>query len=95
MNPAQNLLHLGLGLAMVAAGTRNGGVARIAAPTAAAALGMLGLLGLTLSGPTGNPLALNGWANLLHLGLAGWGAAATLRDTDRGARADTTAMRHP
>lgn len=94
VNPAQNLLHLVLGLAMVAGGVAGSGVARLSAATAAAALGMLGLVGMVLTGPSGNPLALNGWANLLHLGLAGWGATATLLDTDRADRTDTTAVRH-
>lgn len=95
VNPAQNLLHLVLGLAMVVGGVGSPRVARISAAAAAAGLGMLGLVGLALVGPTGNPLALNGWGNLLHLGLAGWGATATLRHTDRSSRTDTTAVRHP
>ena len=79
INPAQNLLHLLLGLAMVAGGAASPVVARYAAASAAAALAMLGLVGIVLAGPGSNPLALDTWGNLMHLGLAGWGVAATLR----------------
>lgn len=95
VNPAQNLLHGALGLFMVfgAAGTST--LARSTALVASAALATLGLVGLALVGPPGNPLALDAWGNALHLGLAGWGAVATLRQSARSPRVDTTAMRHP
>lgn len=95
VNPAQNLLHLGLGLALVAGGAGTPRTSRVTTAAAAAALGMLGLVGLALAGSPADPLALNGWGNLLHLGLAAWGATATLRGTPRrAAPTDTTAARH-
>lgn len=86
VNPAQNLVHTAIGLLMVggAAGSRTS--ARTTMLIASAALGTLGLVGLVLSSPPGNPLAINGWGNLLHLGLAGWGTMALVRDQDRASR---------
>lgn len=82
VNPAQNVLHLVLGLSMVLGAARSTTTARTSAAVASAALGMLGLVGLALAGPLGNPLALDVWGNALHLCLAAWGTAATLRHTD-------------
>lgn len=82
VNPAQNVLHLGLGLSMVVAAAGSWSVARTWALVASSALGMLGLLGLALTGPGGNPLALNGWGNLLHLGLAVWGTLVVVHHRD-------------
>lgn len=86
INPAQNLLHLALGLAMVAGAAGSPQVARVAAAAGAAALAMLGVVGFALAGPTSNALALDTWGNILHLGLAGWSATATLRDAGRAPR---------
>ncbi len=83
VNPAQNLLHLALGLWMVVGAAASPSAARSSALTSTGVLGTLGLVGLALTGPAGSPLALNGWGNGLHLGLAVWGAMATLR-TDHG-----------
>lgn len=90
VNPAQNLLHLALGLWMVVGAAASPSAARSTALTAAAVLGTLGVVGLALTGPAGSPLALNGWGNGLHLGLAVWGAMATLR-TDHGSPTMETA----
>jgi len=78
VNPAQNLVHLALGLTMVLGAAGAPRTAATTALVATVALGTLGLVGLLLAGPSGNPLALDGWNNALHLGLAGWGALATL-----------------
>lgn len=86
VNPAQNLLHLALGVWMVVGAAATASTARSAALTATATLGTLGIVGLALTGPDGNPLALNAWDNGLHLVLAFWGITATLR-TDHAARA--------
>lgn len=79
VNPAQNLVHLALGLWLVIGAAGTASAARSSALTATATLGTLGVVGLALAGPGGNPLALNAWSNGLHLGLALWGIAATLR----------------
>lgn len=90
VNSAQNLLHLALGLWMVIGAAATPSTARSAALTATAVLGTLGVVGLALAGPDGNPLALNAWSNGLHLVLALWGVAATLR-TDHTTQAMETA----
>lgn len=78
ITPAQNLLHLVMGLAMVIGTARNAQAARTTTLVASAALGMLGLVGLIPAGP-GTPLALDTWGSLLHLVLAAWGAGAIIR----------------
>lgn len=83
VNPAQNLLHLALGLWMVIGAAASPSAARSTALTSTAVLGTLGLVGLALTGPAASPLALNAWGNGLHLGLAVWGAMATLRTDQR------------
>jgi hypothetical protein len=83
VNPAQNLVHIVLGLLMVGGAAGSHVSARTTMLIASAALGTLGLVGLALNSPTGNPLAINGWGNLLHLGLAGWGTMVLIRDHDR------------
>lgn len=96
VNPAQNVLHLVIGLVMVAGAAASDAAARTTALVASAALGTLGLVGLAMMGPAGNALALDAWSTVAHLGLAAWGTTATLRDTGhRGAPADSTAVRHP
>ncbi len=79
VNPAQNLVHLALGLWMVIGAAATPDTARSATLTATATLATLGVVGLALVGPGGNPLALNAWGNGLHLVLAVWGITATLR----------------
>lgn len=79
VNPAQNLLHLALGLWMVTGAAASTGAARSSALTSTAVLGTLGLVGLVLTSPASSPLALNGWGTGLHLGLAAWGAMTRLR----------------
>lgn len=79
VNPAQNMVHLTLGLVMVLGAAGSDTAARTTTLVATATLGTLGLVGLVMAGPAGNALALDGWNNALHLGLAAWGAVATLR----------------
>lgn len=57
------------------------------------AIGALGLF-MVFGAAGTTTLALDTWGNTLHLGLAGWGAVATLRQSARSPRVDTTAMRH-
>jgi hypothetical protein len=83
VNPAQNLVHIAIGLLMIGGAAGSHASARTTMLVASAALGTLGLVGLVLNSPTGNPLAINGWGNLLHLGLAGWGTMVLIRDHDR------------
>lgn len=83
VNPAQNLVHIVLGLLMIGGAAGSHTSARTTMLIVSAALGTLGLVGLVLSGPTGSPLAINSWGNLLHLGLAGWGTMVLIRDHDR------------
>lgn len=83
VNPAQNLVHVALGLLMIGGAAGSHTAARTTMLIASAALGTLGLVGLVLIGPAGNPLAVNAWGNLLHLGLAGWGTMVLVRDHDR------------
>lgn len=89
VNPAQNLLHLLLGLLLTVGAAGSDNAARTTALVTSAALGMLGLLGLALDRPAGNPLALNGWGNALHLGLAVWGATVTMRQPQPGTTMET------
>lgn len=95
VNPAQNVLHLLLGLAMVLGAAGALGTPRTVALVATSVLGTLGVVGLVLAGPPGNALGLDLWGNALHLVLAGWGAAATLRSASVTARPVDPSPRHP
>lgn len=97
VSPAQNLVHLALGLALVVGAARSPRAARTTALVVTTALATLGLVGLALTdtaGPT-TPLALGPVATALHLGLAACGAAVTLRRPRRAPPMETTAVRHP
>jgi hypothetical protein len=85
VNPAQNLAHIAIGLLMIGGAAGSQTSARTTMLVVSAALGTLGVVGLMLTSPAGNPLAVNGWGNLLHLGLAGWGTMALVRGQDRAA----------
>ena len=81
VNPAQNIVHVQIGMVLVLAATSSTSAARTATLLAAAALGVIGLFGLALVRTTGDPLGLNGWSNALHLGLSAWASMAALRST--------------
>ncbi len=79
VNPALNLLHAAVGTVVVGGAAASPRAAHTTTMLAAAALGVLGLLGLALSRMDANPLALNTWDNLLHLALSTWATVAAVR----------------
>jgi hypothetical protein len=89
VNPLQNLLHLAIGLALIAAGAAGPEPARIATLLAAASFGVAGLLGLALTGTDGNVLAVNQPANVLHLVTAGIAGASIVVGAKHHRRAAT------
>lgn len=80
VNPVHNLLHVGVGSALVVAAARGEPAAHTLALLVSAVYGVLGLLGLGLVGTTGNVLALNTADNVLHLATAATAAAAAHLD---------------
>ncbi|MTV24407.1 DUF4383 domain-containing protein [Nitriliruptoraceae bacterium ZYF776] len=71
LNPLLNTVHLAAGLILLAASASSVPAARTATHLAAAAFGVVGLLGIALVGTPANVLAVNGAGNLLHLATAG------------------------
>lgn len=69
VNPLHNVVHLAIGLVLLASG-RDVGSARAANVVIGAAYLVVGLVGLFLVGTEANIIALNGADNLLHLGSA-------------------------
>ena len=70
VNPLHNLVHLGIGAALLLAGRRSVAAARGANTTVGAVYLLVGVLGLFLVGSPANLLALNGADNVLHLASA-------------------------
>lgn len=103
VSPGQNLLHVVLGVAMVAGVTRpDAATTHLTAVVGTTVLAALAGVGLLAPAPIAGPLALGGAVTVLHLGLAGWGTAATLRTTHARSRSSggptpprTTATRNP
>lgn len=73
LNSLQNIVHLVLGVALVAAAIAGRSAARLATRVIGALLLCLGLAGLFLSSTDGNLIAVNAAANLVH-----FASAATL-----------------
>lgn len=94
VTPAQNLLHLALGLAVIVGAAGTASTARTTALLATAILATLGVVGLALA-TTADPLALTTTSATLHLGLAAWGGTATLLDTHAATAPSDTTVRHP
>jgi hypothetical protein len=67
VNPAQNLLHLVVGVTLVVGSGPGRESARTVTLIVAVALAVAGLFGLALVGTDGNVLALNPAGNALHL----------------------------
>jgi hypothetical protein len=70
VNPLQNLVHIGLGLVLLAAGIAGHRVAVVTNTVIGVVAFALGFYGLfAIDAPT-NVLALNTWGNALHFGSA-------------------------
>jgi hypothetical protein len=67
INPLHNVLHLLVGLALIAGSGLSPGAARVLTLLTAASFGAVGLFGLAVTGTDGNVLALNPADNGLHL----------------------------
>jgi hypothetical protein len=82
VNPLHNIVHLGIGAALLLA-SRSVGGARAVNVTIGAVYLLVGVLGLFLVGTAANIIALNGADNVLHLAsailLLGVGLAADKR----------------
>ncbi|OLT49428.1 DUF4383 domain-containing protein [Cellulosimicrobium sp. CUA-896] len=82
VNPLHNIVHLGIGAALLLA-SRSVGAARAVNVTIGAVYLLVGVLGLFLVGTAANIIALNGADNVLHLAsailLLGVGLAADKR----------------
>lgn len=70
VNVLQNLVHLVIGVALVACGLSRPRVAKAANSAAGTFFLVLGLVGLFVVGTDANVLALNGADNVLHFGSA-------------------------
>jgi hypothetical protein len=68
LNLLQNIVHVVLGLALVAAGIVSLRAAQVVNGAAGALFLALGLAGLFIAGTEANLLAINGAVNVLHLG---------------------------
>ncbi|MFC8922262.1 DUF4383 domain-containing protein [Cellulosimicrobium sp. NPDC057127] len=69
VNPLHNIVHLGIGAALLLA-SRSVGAARAVNTTIGAVYLLVGVLGLFLVGTAANIIALNGADNVLHLASA-------------------------
>lgn len=89
INPLHNVVHVLIGVALLAAAGAGEAVARQVTAVVGAVYGVVGVLGFVLVGSGSlNILALNGADNLLHLGTAA-AAALTLVAARRGAPVTT------
>jgi hypothetical protein len=90
VNPLHNVVHLGIGAALLLA-SRSVGAAKAVNATIGAVYLLVGVLGLFLVGTPANLIALNGADNVLHLAsailLMGVGLAADKRTAARTATA--------
>ncbi|MGH9168094.1 MAG: DUF4383 domain-containing protein [Acidimicrobiia bacterium] len=71
VNPLHNLIHLAIGVALVAAAAASGTALRAVTGAVAVVLALVGALGFFIINSPLNILALNAGDNLLHLATAG------------------------
>lgn len=70
VNPLHNLVHLGIGVALLASALRSADAATVANTVVGGIYLLVGLVGLFLLGSGANILALNGADNVLHMASA-------------------------